>query len=52
MRLALQREMAGLGLGLGVGVRVVEVLNGPINGDDCMRFMMLVLKSCLKLVRM
>lgn len=42
MHFALQREMAGLRVGLGI----VEVLNGPINGDDCVKFLMM-LESCL-----
>lgn len=43
---ALQREMAGLR----VGMVIVEVLNGPINGDDFMSVMMFVLNRCLILM--
>ena len=37
MHLALQREIGGL------GVVIVEILNGPINGDDCKSVMMFAL---------
>lgn len=39
MHLALQREIGGLG----VGLVIVEILNGPINGDDCKSVMMFAL---------
>lgn len=45
MHFALRREMAGLR----VGTIIVEVLNGPINGDECIRVMMFFLKSYLNL---
>ncbi len=38
MHLSWQREMAGLG----VGVLMVEILNGPINGNGC-----LVMDDCV-----
>lgn len=39
MHFALQRKMAGCGVGL-----MVEILNGPINGDDCTSFILCVLQ--------
>ncbi len=42
MDFAWQREMAGLG----VGVLMVEVLNGPINGNDCLVMMIVLTKNC------
>lgn len=39
MHFALQREMAGCGVGL-----MVEVLNGPINGDGCTSVILCVLQ--------
>lgn len=47
MHFALQREMAGLGVG--TVMVMVEILNGPINDDDCRRVVMFVLKICLNL---
>lgn len=46
--LALRREMAELG---GGGTVIAEVLNGPINGDGCVRevYDVWCLKSCLVL---
>ncbi len=48
MRFALQREMAGLGVEMGM----VEVLNGPINDDDCKRVVIIVLKAFCESVKM
>ena len=42
MHFALQCNMAGLRVGV---VVVEEFLNGPINGDDCLKVLMFVLKK-------